>query len=337
MNKTFQSPLRISKTPLRVSFFGGGTDYPEYFKRKPGAVLGTSINLYINIAALPMTDFCEQKYRLMYGTPESVNSIEEIQHPVIRNILKMENYKEPLNICVMSDVPGGTGLGSSSTFSVGMLKLMNNLKGKDLSKINLAKQAIHLERNILNENVGIQDQIHASFGGLSLYEFQKDDFVIKPVEIRPECYEELCNSMYLIYTKISRKSSSTAKEQIENIKSKKSDKILKEMMSMAIEGKKILEQSSSDKMLHELGNLLDETWKMKKKLSTNITLERIDEIYQISKSLGAYGGKLCGAGAGGFFFLLAPKEIHKKLINEFGPGNVLSISIENQGSQLLIV
>ena len=336
MSKLYKTPLRISKTPLRVGFFGGGTDYSHYFNRSPGAVLGTSINLYINIAALPMPDFCAQRYRFLYSTPESVNNIEDIKHPVIRNILKLEKYTAPLNVAVMSDVPSGTGLGSSSSFTVGMIKLMQDLKGKDISKLNLANKAIDLEHNILKENVGIQDQIHASFGGLSLYEFYKDEFTIKPVQMNHDCYEELCESMYLIYTETSRRATTTLKEQMENTINRKNDEALSKMTSMAIEGKKILETESPTQMLKDLGSLLDDAWKLKKSLSSKVTNSQIDEIYSISKSLGAYGGKLCGAGSGGFLFLLAPKNIYQDLKDNFGDGNVMSIEIDNDGSQLLL-
>jgi len=336
MTTLFKHPLRISKTPLRVGFFGGGTDYSEYFERERGAVLGTSINLYINIIALPLNDFCEQKYRLMYSRPESVNNINDIKHPVMRNILLLEKYEEPLNIAVMSDVPSGTGLGSSSTFTVGMYQLIYSLLNKEISKVNLAKKSIFLEQKILKENVGIQDQIHASFGGLSLYEFYKNEFVIKPIQMHSECYDFLSNSMYLIYTKISRRATNAAKEQINNTKSKRIDSKLNQMKSFVYEGKKILEKSSPEEMLKDLGELLNESWHIKRNLSSTITDDYIDQIHEKTISLGAYGGKLCGAGGGGFFFVLAPKEIYSDLIETFGIGNVLSISIDNEGAQMLL-
>lgn len=328
--------IKISKTPLRVSFFGGGSDYPDYFNRQQGAVLGTSINLYIYIAALPMTDFCEQRYRLMYGSPESVDQIDDIKHPVIRNVLKFASYTDPLNLSIMSDVPSGTGLGSSSTFTVGMIKLINLLLNNNISKYALAKQAIHIEHDILGENIGIQDQIHASFGGLSLYEFYKDNLTVRPINMPHDSFSVLCESMYLVYTNISRRATKTLDEQINNTKNKKIDKEISNLVEMAKEGKSVLEQNSPNQMLKDLGKMLDEAWQVKRQLSSRISNNQLDDIYNTCKQLGAYGGKLCGAGAGGFFFILAPHHVYQKMLEKFGEGNVMSISIDNDGSSSLI-
>ena len=282
-----------------------------------------------------MKDFCEQRFRLMYRVPESVNTIDDIKHPVIRNVLKLENYTDPLNISVMSDVPSGTGLGSSSSFTVAMLKLIKSLKGESISKASLAKQAIYLEHDVLNENVGIQDQLHASFGGLALYEFEGDEFIVKPIQMLPDCYSVLCDSMYLVYTQTTRRATSTLEEQIQNTKNKTRYKDISTLVEMAKEAKVILEQSSPDQMIKELGGMLDEAWQVKRKLSSTISNDHLDRVYNTCKQLGAYGGKLCGAGAGGFFFILAPQTSYPKLIGKFGAGNVMSISIDNDGVRLL--
>lgn len=327
--------LKICKTPLRVSFFGGGTDYPEYFKKNPGAVLGTSINLYIYLSALKMEEFCEQRYRLMYSTPESVNKIDDIQHPVIRSILSIENYTSPLNLSVMSDVPSGTGLGSSSTFTVGMLNLIKSLKDISYSKSQLASEATYIEREVLKENVGCQDQLHAAHGGLNLYEFKNGKIIINRIKINKDCYSSLSGSMFLIYTKLKRRATHTVKEQLDKTLKHKVSAQLKDIFDHVWEGKRILEQENPSIMLEELGKLLNETWSLKKTLSQSVSNNLIDDYHRKITKLGAYGSKLCGAGNGGFMLCLGPKDIHKKLKDTFGAGNVLNISIEAKGSQII--
>lgn len=326
--------IRISKTPLRISFFGGGTDYPAYFERYPGMVVGTTINLYIYIIALPIPDFCEQRFRFLYSRNESIDRIDEIQHPVIQAVLKEEGYDEPLNVSIMSDVPGGTGLGSSSSFTVGFVNLINALKGSRLSRYALARKAIYIEHDILGENVGIQDQIHAAHGGLSKYCFSEDAFSIHPIRINADCQNALDRSMFLVFTEISRRATACLDEQIKNTKAKNLDGELSHLIALAEQSVAVLEQDCPDRMLTDLGHMLNEAWKTKRKLSSRITNPKIDELHDEAMRLGAYGGKLCGAGAGGFFFLLAPSEKYVDLGQAFGQANVMRISTEMGGSRL---
>ena len=327
--------IRISKTPLRVSFFGGGTDYPDYFERAPGIVVGTSINLYIYVNALPMPEFCEQRYRILYSNSESVNDINDIQHPVVKAVLNEFGYEDPLNLSIMSDVPGGTGLGSSSTFTVGFVNLVCHLSNRRINKFALAQKAIHIEHEVLKENVGIQDQIHAAYGGLSCYRFGKEDFQINPIRINADCQRALDSSMFLIYTRISRRATKTLDEQIERTKSRKIDDELSNLISLAEQSITVLEQGSPEQMLRDLGAMLDEGWQTKRSLSSNVSNSDIDAIYEKAKSLGAFGGKLCGAGAGGFFFVLAPSYKYASFASAFGEGNVMRVSTENSGSRVV--
>lgn len=327
--------IKLSRSPLRVSFFGGGTDYPDYFSRNEGMVVGTSINLYIHIIAAAMEDFCEHRFRILYSKSENVDKIEDIQHPVVRSVLLEENYNMPLNLSVMSDVPGGTGLGSSSAFTVGFINLINNLKGVNVSKYALAKAAINIEHNILKENVGVQDQIHASFGGLSRYTFHKDEFTFNPIDINSDCQRLLDDSMFLVYTGGSRRATLLLEEQLQNTREKKVEKELNHLIDLCKESKGVFEQASPEKMMVGLGKMLDEAWETKLRLSSNISNPTIDEIYSAAKKIGVYGGKLCGAGAGGFFLFLAPSHLRDKLSELFGQGNVLKISTENKGSQVI--
>ncbi|GGF75172.1 galactokinase [Terasakiella brassicae] len=298
-------------------------------------VVGTSVNLYIHIIASGMPDFCEHRYRILYSQSENVDQINEIKHPVIRAILSNENYREPLNLSIMSDVPSGTGLGSSSTFTVGFMNLIQSLKGVNASKYALAQSAIDIEQNILKENVGIQDQVHAAFGGLSRYSFKGDEFHVHPIKINSECQSVLDDSMFLVYTGVSRRATLSLDEQLKNTREKKIEKDLSHLITLCKQSISVFEQKSPDGLMRDLGKMLDEAWHTKRRLSSNISNSTIDEIYQFAKKVGVHGGKLCGAGAGGFFLFLAPNSLYTKLSEHFGSGNVVKISTENKGSQVI--
>jgi len=325
--------ITISKTPLRVSLFGGGTDYPEYFQYYPGAVLGMAVSLYVYTAALPMVGFADQRYRITYRDVESVTSLDDIKHPVVREVLRRENYDVPLNISIISDVPGGTGLGSSSAFTVGFLSLIKSLKGDYVGRFALASAAIDLERNVLSENVGIQDQLHAAFGGFSKYDFFKDDISVRRVCMSPDNYRAINDSLFLIYTGLQRSATSVAKEQIKNTNSNKIVKELNHLKLLVEQATSVLEQKSTQNMLSEIGQMLNDAWKTKRSLSPYISNPKIDLIHERSIALGAYGAKLCGAGGGGFLMALAPNHLKKKLAEEFGEGNIVQVSIDEQGTR----
>lgn len=327
--------IHIVKVPLRLSFFGGGTDYREYFANNKGSVLGTTINVFVYIASLPMVGFAEQRFRIMYRQIENANSIDEIQHPVIRETLRDERYNEPLNISIMADLPGGTGLGSSSSFTVGFIQLIKCLKNEDVSRYALAKHAIRMEHDILKENVGVQDQIHATYGGLSKYSFYKDDFSITPVRINSDCKHALDQSIFLIYTGSTRSASTVLNEQIKRTQEGQITQQLNRMTELVDQGVAVLEQVSPDKMLKELGEMLNEAWLTKKSLSGMISNGRIDEIYQTAMDLGAYGGKLCGAGGGGFMAMIAPAHLEGRFRETFGKDNICKVKIEENGSRII--
>lgn len=250
-------PLCISKIPLRISFFGGGTDYPDHYNRRPGAVLGSSINMYIHIVSLPMASFTVSRYHITYRIVEDVNEVEEIQHPVIRAVLSELAYPTPLNLAVLSDVPGGTGLGSSSAFTVGFLNLIYRLQGIQPTRYDLAKEAIRIEHSVLRETVGVQDQLHAAFGGLSRYSFYKNDFSITPIRITTECRDALNASMILVFTGFARHASRVAAEQLGNTRADKNEKDLSHLHSLTKHGITALEQRDPEAMLRELGEMLD--------------------------------------------------------------------------------
>jgi D-glycero-alpha-D-manno-heptose-7-phosphate kinase len=327
--------LCISKTPLRISFFGGGTDYPDHYNKRPGAVLGSSIDKYIHIVTLPMASFTVSRYHISYRIIEDVDQIADIRHPVIHAVLSELAYGTPLNLAVLSDVPGGTGLGSSSAFTIGFLNLVYRLKGVQPTRYDLAKEAIRIEHSVLRENVGIQDQLHAAFGGLARYTFYKNDFSITPVRITTDCRNALNASLLLVFTGFARHASSVAAEQLESIRVGKSEEVLSDLYSLTEHGISVLEQTDPEAMLGELGRMLNHSWMLKRKLSPSISSNVIDSMYQAGMAAGALGGKLCGAGGGGFFLFIVPPTQQPKFREVFGEDKILKIAMEDGGSKTL--
>jgi len=323
----------ISRTPLRVSFLGGGTDYPSYFLSNPGAVLGGTIDKYVYIQALPLAPIAEQKFRVTYRTTESVDSIDEIQHPVIRESLRHFGWKDTLNIATMSDLPGGTGLGSSSAFTVGFINLLHRMRGIELTRYELARLAIRMEQEILRENVGVQDQIHAAFGGLARYEFTGNSFTIEPLRLTSRRLDLINRSMLLVYTGAQRSASAVLEAQEKRTQSGANVDYLREMYEMTRMGAEILEAEGEDReALVRFSELLDRSWQLKRRLSDQVSSTEIDELYQKGKELGAWGGKLLGAGGGGFVLFLVDPDLHPLFRDTFGADRVIPISMTNGGS-----
>jgi len=323
----------ISKTPLRASFLGGGTDYPSHFRSHPGAVLGGTIDKHVYIQALPLAPIAEQRFRMTYRTTESVDTIDEIRHPVIRETLKLHGWTDPLNIATMSDLPGGTGLGSSSAFTVGFINLLHRMRGRELTRYELARQAIHMEQDILNENVGVQDQIHAAFGGLARYEFSGDTFSIEPLRLTTSRLTLINRSMILVYTGAQRSASAVLQSQEARTKSGSNADYLREMYEMTKIGAAILEDEGDDlAALGRFAELLDHGWKLKQQLSNAVSTSAIDDLYKAGKELGAKGGKLLGAGGGGFVLFLVDPDLHPAFEERFGKQNIIPISMTNGGS-----
>jgi len=325
----------MTRTPLRVSLFGGGTDYPEYFHRRPGAVVGFAIDKYILITALKLRACLEYNYRVSYSKLEFTNSISEIQHPVVRTVLEMQGITDRLDINVMSDLPAsGGGLGSSSAFTVGFLNLIQSMMGTPITRMDLARGAIKVERVLLAENVGVQDQLHTAFGGVNRFDFEGDRIRISPVQARGETIAELNQSMVLIHTGVARRATNTAASQVQATASKSLDSDLHYLYQLVGEGVDLLE-STGNGVIEELGRRLVEAWRVKRQLTKNITSEEIDRIYSAAMGAGAYGGKLCGAGGGGFIMMLCPPDRVNALIAAVSPLSVLPITIDVQGTTLL--
>lgn len=321
----------ISKTPFRISFFGGGSDYPDWYLENGGRVLSTTINKYLYISLKELPKFFPHNYRISYSRIECVNNISEIKHIAVREVLKRYLNKYKCEINCISDLPARSGIGSSSTFSVGLLNAVYNFQGKKISKKDLYKKAIHLERNILNENVGSQDQVAAAVGGLNSIEFNKNGKIhIRKINCKRSRVIEFQNKLLLFYTGKQRKASSIAKEHINTIKKKTVN--MSYFSDLALEAEKIF---LSNKNLDILGELLHESWEKKKKISTKISSSKIDEYYHIAKKSGALGGKILGAGGGGFLLIFCnekKKNIIKKNLNFL---ENIDFSLEKEGSRII--
>lgn len=293
----------ITRTPFRVSFFGGGTDYPTWYHEHGGSVLSTTIDKYCYITCRYLPPFFEHKYRLVYSRIENVQNPSEFQHPSARAVLGLEKDLHGVEIHYDGDLPARAGLGTSSAFTVGMLHALSALQGHYISKEALAYKAIHVEQNVIGEHVGSQDQAAAAFGGFNRIDFLRDGNIqVDPVILSAERLVELQSHLMLFFTRVQRIASDVAKSQIDNIKNR--HKELTTMQQMVGQGMKIL--SSSATPIAEFGKLLDESWRYKRGLSDKVSSKEIDEVYELALQTGATGGKILGAGGGGFLLLFVP-------------------------------
>jgi D-glycero-alpha-D-manno-heptose-7-phosphate kinase len=325
----------ISRTPVRLSFFGGGTDYREYFEEHGGAVLGTTIDKYVYISVNRLSEFFDYRIRVGYSKAELVNRVEDIVHPSVRETLKFRNVGGNLDIHIFADLPARTGLGSSSSFTVGFLNALYALEGKIVSQQRLAEEAVHVEQRLIRENVGCQDQFHAAYGGFNVVEFRKDGIGVRPAIISREKYDFLDASLMVFFTGLTRLASEVAREQIENTASRRLDGSLGRMRGMVYEAERIISDEAPGDMVRALGALLDEGWSLKKRLSGGITNAFIDDVYGRAKAAGAYGGKVGGAGGGGFLFLLAPGE-RKGAVRDALKGLLeVKFRFESEGSKII--
>ena len=323
----------ISKTPFRISLFGGGTDYPEWYHKNGGSVLATAIDKYCYISCRHLPPFFDHKHRIVYSKVESVKEIEEIEHPSVRAVLSTLGTSAGLEIHHDGDLPARSGLGSSSSFTVGLINVINAMKGLQTSKDDLAKQAIYIEQEILKENVGSQDQILAAFGGFNKIDFNADDsFNITPVIINKDLTDKLQDHMLLFFTGLSRYASDIAKAKIANIKNNFRELTL--MKEMVNEGLSILHRPSDP--IKDLGKLLHESWKLKRSLSTKVSTPQIDEIYETGIKAGAIGGKILGAGGGGFILFFAAPENHNKIRDRLKNLIHVAFNFDNTGSKIVV-
>lgn len=322
----------ISRTPFRVSFFGGGTDYPDWFKENKGAVLATTIDKYCYITCRYLPPFFEHKSRIIYSKMEHVQvDIDEIQHPAVREVLKFLSIHEGIEIHHDGDLPARAGLGSSSSFTVGLLHALYALKGIMVTKERLAQEAILIEQEKCKENVGCQDQVLAAYGGFNYIEFGGSQHLqARRVTIQREKLESLQQNLMMFFTGFSRTASEIAAHQVQNIPNK-----TKELTAMCQMVLKAIEILNGNEDLLKFGRLLDESWKLKRSLSNKVSTPHIDQLYDAARQAGAEGGKLLGAGGGGFLLLFVSPEKQKKVRERFKNLLAIPFRFENLGTQII--
>jgi len=320
----------ISRTPFRVSFFGGGTDYPTWYNENKGAVLATTINKYCYITARNLPPFFEHKSRIIYSKMEHIHHVKDIRHPAVRETLRFLKVKQGIEIHHDGDLPARTGLGSSSSFTVGLLNALYALRGEMPTKERLAKEAIYIEQKMCRENVGCQDQTLAAYGGLNFIEFGGHDHLkVRAVTIPKLRLKSLQSHLMLFFTGFSRTASHIAKHQIKGMKDKQVE--MKDIYDMSWHALDLLQNGN----LSQFGKLLHESWEIKRRLSHKISTARINEIYNEARRAGALGGKLLGAGGGGFMLFFASPRNQKKIQEKLKRLLLVPIKFENQGSQII--
>ena len=320
----------ISRTPFRVSFFGGGTDYDGWFRENKGAVLATTIDKYCYITCRYLPPFFEHKSRIIYSKIEHAHGIDDIDHPSVREVLRFLKINDGIEIHHDGDLPARTGLGSSSAFTVGLLNSLYALKGKMTTKEQLAREAIHIEQDMIKENVGCQDQTLAAYGGFNYIEFGgSNHLLVRQMTLPPEKSNALQNHLMLFFTGFARTASRIARHQIKNIPNKKSE--LARMYEMVHEAVAIL----NGKDLSAFGKLLDESWKLKRTLSEKVSTSHIDELYAAARRAGALGGKLLGAGGGGFILLFVEPGKKAKVRAALKGLLEVPVKFEGLGSQII--
>ena len=319
-----------TKTPFRMSFFGGGTDMKQYFEEHGGAVLSTTFDKYCYVSVRHLPRFFDYKNQLTYSKIEKVASVDELEHPLVRNAMKFLDMHE-LCISYDADLPARSGLGSSSSFAVGLLNAFHALKGQYASKEQLAKEAIYVERELCAESGGWQDQIAAAYGGMNRINFGPNGFEVNPVIIQKERKELLNKNILMFFTGFSRFSSEIEKEKVKVIRDKTAE--LRELVQMVDVGESILTDRHGD--LDEFGRLLHHAWQVKRGIGKGVSTDALDEIYQRAIKHGAIGGKLLGAGGGGFFIFYTPEEYRPAVKQALKDLLYVPFRFEDSGTKIL--
>jgi D-glycero-alpha-D-manno-heptose-7-phosphate kinase len=321
----------ICRTPFRISFFGGGTDYPGWYRKHGGAVLAAGIDKYCYLTCRYLPPFFEHRLRIVYRKIETCQTAEEVSHPAVRETLKYLGFDRGLELHHDGDLPARSGMGSSSAFTVGLLHSLYALRGQMPSKMHLATESIHIEQNLLKETVGSQDQVMAAFGGLRHVQFAKDGGITAdPLILAKERITELQSHLLLFYTGIVRTASDVAQSFVSRLEDcKKQLHIMSELVQESID---IL---SSGQDICAFGDLLHEAWQIKRSLSPRVSNGEIDDLYKRARSAGALGGKLTGAGGGGFLLLFVPPKRQPAVLNTLGHLIHVPFAFESSGSQII--
>jgi len=327
-----ESAMIITRTPFRISFFGGGTDYPEWFRQHGGTVLATAIDKYCYLTCRYLPPFFAHHSRILYTRVENVSRNSEIEHPAVRGCLEYLNIEDGVEIHHDGDLPARTGLGTSSSFVVGLLNALYALQGRRKSKSELAQEAIHVEQVVLGETVGVQDQTTAAYGGFNRLVFQPDGSTsVQPMILPGSRMNDLQQCLKLYFTGFSRTASEIAKEQVRKINDHQAE--LCELTQMVDEAEAIL--TDSGRSLDEFGRLLNHGWHLKRRLSSRISTGEIDEIYEFALAAGALGGKLLGAGGGGFLLFYVPVERQQAFEKSMEQFLRVPFSFSPHGSEVL--
>lgn len=328
----------ISKTPYRISFFGGGSDYPSWYLKNGGCVISSSIKKYVYISCRELPPYFQHKNRIVYSQIEAVKNINKIKHNVVRTVLKLFEkekifIRSGLEIHYDGDLPSKTGVGSSSAFVVGFINLLNNFFNKKISKKKIVDQSIHLEQRILKEVVGSQDQIATCYGGFNEILFLKDgSYKIKPLIKDKKSLQNLQQQLFMVFSGIRLSTGNKIANKYVSSFDKKNKKLIYEILDHVSIAKNIIK----NKNFLELGPLLNETWKAKKSLDASISSDKIDYIYDLGLKNGATGGKLLGAGEAGFVLFFVPKNNKQKFLKTFNKFTVLDVEFENKGSHIIL-
>lgn len=319
----------ITKTPFRISFFGGGSDIPEFYNKSPGAVLSTSINKYMYVA---LNDRFESGFRLSYSRVEETEDIKSINHPLVRNILTYFDISKSLDISSIADIPAsGTGLGSSSAYCVGLISAISSFLGKNMSIEEIANLACKVEIEMCGDPIGKQDQFASAYGGLNIFRFYPDGVQVEPVQLDPRFLDYLSSSMVCVYTGQTRSAGSVLKQQAANYSIGNTSQLQMKMVDLV----EPAAQAISNGDLKTFAQLLNATWLMKKQLATSITNSAIDQLYERGMQLGAMGGKLLGAGAGGFMLFLVPPEKVNEFKSGFNDHRIVNFSPSSNGVEII--
>ena len=326
----------ISRTPFRVSFVGGGTDLQSYWERgEAGQVISTSIDKYIYVSVKRLANIYPFKYRIIWSVLECVNEVNDIQHPIVREAIKYLNITEPLEVVTYADLPSSAGLGSSSSFAVGLLNALHAFKGERINKEDLAREAAHIEVDLLNRPIGTQDHYAAALGNLNILQFQPNGTTkVQPVLYKREVKKAIAKNLLMFFTAKTRDASSVLKTQAENVRQNdEAYQALTAMKNLVPDMEKIFHNGGGD--IKRFGELLHKNWLLKKQLTPFISDSDIDSYYEKALQAGAVGGKLLGAGGGGFLLFYVEKENHEKVRKAMSDLYELKFSFEELGSHII--
>jgi len=320
----------ITKTPYRISFFGGGSDYPQWYKKFGGSVLSTTIDKFIYISCRQLPPFFDHKYRVVWSKIENVKKIEQIQHLTVKKLLQLNKIKSGLEIHYDGDLPARSGMGSSSSFSVGLMSAFLKFQKKNISRMNLAKQTINFEQKIMKEVVGSQDQVAASVGGFNKIKFLKNEKIVVKKIISNNLIK-LNSNLLLLYTGIQRNAASIANNYVYKLSNKK-EKNIRNIIKKVDLGEKIIQSGNLD----DFGILLNEMWLEKKNLSNLVSNNKIDELYNTCMENGAIGGKLLGGGGGGFMLIYIKDKKKKKLLTKLKNITNIPFKFSDKGCEVIL-